>query len=211
MADPQQQPQEEQPLFSFGVVADAQYAELPDGDTEGRCQRFRAVPAKLAAALAALAARRPPLELVLHMGDIVNGNPAGQAQCDAEFDLVAGIFDQELVGGTRMSSSTAVVQAACLPAFLPACPPTCPSLRLLLQGELPAVHIIGNHCLSVPRAELLRRLRIPGTCYSSRRWAAPAPGSPGGGSGWAPVCLISRNCCCGRQLQHSTLPANALM
>jgi hypothetical protein len=100
MSDSQQQPQEEQPLFSFGVIADAQYADLPDGDTEGRCQRFREVPAKLAAALAALASHRPPLALVLHMGDIVNGNPAGQAQCDAEFDLVASIFDQELVSVT---------------------------------------------------------------------------------------------------------------
>lgn len=117
-----------QPLFSFGVVADAQYADLPDGSTEGRQQRYREVPGKLqgeerreerrqarafvapaftpcpgpsappaAAALAALRAHQPPLAFVLHLGDIVNGNPAGQAQCDAEFDLIAGIFDAELV------------------------------------------------------------------------------------------------------------------
>ena len=29
---------EEAPLFAFGVIADAQYADLPDGDTEDRQQ-----------------------------------------------------------------------------------------------------------------------------------------------------------------------------
>jgi hypothetical protein len=59
-----------------------------------------------------------------------------------------------------------------------------------MQGELPAVHIIGNHCLSVPRAELLRRLRIPGSCYYSRRWAGAGSGSrvlPGASKFWYSV------------------------
>jgi hypothetical protein len=37
-----------------------------------------------------------------------------------------------------------------------------------LGEEVPALHVIGNHCLSVPRATLLERLRIP-SCYYSRR------------------------------------------
>ncbi len=35
----------------------------------------------------------------MHLGDIINGNPAGQEQCDTEFDLVATIFKKELVCG----------------------------------------------------------------------------------------------------------------
>ena len=34
------------------------------------------------------------------------------------------------------------------------------------QGPLPAHHVVGNHCLSVPRVTLLARLRIPGSYYS---------------------------------------------
>lgn len=67
--------QEDRPLFSFGVIADAQYTDMPDGDTEGRCQRFGEVPGKLRAALAELRAQHAatPLSCVLHLGDIING------------------------------------------------------------------------------------------------------------------------------------------
>ena len=42
----------------------------------------------------------------------------------------------------------------------------------LPQGATPAYHVVGNHCLSVPRAALLSRLRLPASYY-----AAPlAPG-----------------------------------
>ncbi|EFN59457.1 hypothetical protein CHLNCDRAFT_138033 [Chlorella variabilis] len=134
---------EQRPLFSFGCIADAQYADLEDGDTEGRSQLYRQVPGKLRAALAELRAARPRVQLVLHLGDIVNGNAAGQAQCDREFDLVASIFDQEL------------------------------------GGDVPALHVVGNHCLSVPREVLVKRLGIPETCYYSRSL----------GSGWRLVVL----------------------
>lgn len=45
---------------------------------------------------------RPPAPIQPHPKahlrlQIVNGNPAGQAQCDQEFELVASIFDAELV------------------------------------------------------------------------------------------------------------------
>lgn len=131
------------PLFSFGLLADAQYADLPDGNTEGRRQAFREVPDKLRAALADLRSTQPPLAFVMHLGDIVNGNPAGQEQCDREFDLVATIFEQGL------------------------------------GGHLPAVHVVGNHCLSVERSALLQRLRIPPSCYFSRSL----------GSGWRLIVL----------------------
>lgn len=153
------------PLFSFGLLADAQYADLPDGDTEGRRQAYREVPHKLRAALADLCGHgcaspaaagggetsgrggsgsgQQRLQFVMHLGDIVNGNPGGQALSDAEFEVVASFFEEELM------------------------------------SELPAVHVIGNHCLSVPRSVLLQRLGIPPTCYYSRSL----------GSGWRLVVL----------------------
>lgn len=72
---------DQQRLFSFGLIADAQYADLPDGNCEGRVQRFREVPAKLRAALASLRAHQPPLQCVLHLGDIVNGRLEGGVVC----------------------------------------------------------------------------------------------------------------------------------
>lgn len=105
---------------------------------------------------------------------IVNGNPAGQAQCDQEFELVASIFDAELVRRRRtLLHLMRCVQGSCrhslqtvwLLRLLTQC--ACPGLQ---GSEVPAIHVIGNHCLSVPRAHLLQRLRIPDTCYYSRRW-----------------------------------------
>ncbi|GAB4817700.1 hypothetical protein N2152v2_004746 [Parachlorella kessleri] len=117
-------------LFSFGVIADAQYADLDIGDTEGRQQRFREVPGKLRSALAELKALQPPLSFVMHLGDIINGNIT-EHQSHAEFNLISGIFEAGL------------------------------------GPDLPAYHVLGNHCLSVPRQTVLRRLGIPQSCYYS--------------------------------------------
>lgn len=37
----------------------------------------------------------------------------------------------------------------------------------MLQGALPAHHVLGNHCLSVPRATVLKKLGIPECGYYS--------------------------------------------
>lgn len=50
--------------FHTPVAATAQDV----GDTEGRQQRYREVPAKLRSALAELKAHQPPLAFVTHMG-----------------------------------------------------------------------------------------------------------------------------------------------
>jgi hypothetical protein len=115
--------------LSIGLIADAQYADLvsacaataclppaaavdrppptarplltpqDDGGCEGRVQRFREVPKKLRDALAALRGAAPPPALVLHLGDIINGN-ATQAATNADFELVASIFETaEAAGG----------------------------------------------------------------------------------------------------------------
>jgi manganese-dependent ADP-ribose/CDP-alcohol diphosphatase len=115
-------------LFWIGVLADPQYADIPDGGVEGRRQAYREVPGKLAAALAAFASRGPlPAACILQLGDIINGSPANSA---AEFEQMAASFD----------------------------------LALIPTG-IPAVHVIGNHCLSVPRTTLVERLRLPGSYY----------------------------------------------
>jgi manganese-dependent ADP-ribose/CDP-alcohol diphosphatase len=124
-------PAPERPLFTLGVIADVQYADLDDGHTEGRVQRFRQAPYKLQAALNHLSTIQPSPSAVLHLGDIINGNHTPE-QSNQEFDLVATIFEEA-------------------------------------SGQLPAVHVVGNHCLSVPRPVLLQRLRIPAPGYHTLR------------------------------------------
>lgn len=124
-------PAPERPLFTLGVIADVQYADLDDGHTEGRVQRFRQAPSKLQAALNHLSTIQPSPSAVLHLGDIINGNHTPE-QSNQEFDVVATIFEEA-------------------------------------SGQLRAVHVVGNHCLSVPRPVLLQRLRIPAPGYHTLR------------------------------------------
>ncbi len=98
-----------------------------NGDCEGRCQRFREVPAKLAAALEALAARNPAS--VIHLGDIVNGGASPEAT-STEFALMASIFDDKL-----------------------------------RPASIPAIHVLGNHCLDAGRPEVQKGLGIPDPGY----------------------------------------------
>ncbi|CAI5460397.1 unnamed protein product [Closterium sp. Yama58-4] len=84
----------EQPLFSFGVVADIQYA---DKDTrtssDGRQQRYREAPGKLAAAVAAFNEAQPPLSAVVTLGDIVDGRDTEEATLE-DFRVVLGELDK---------------------------------------------------------------------------------------------------------------------
>lgn len=80
--------------------------DLDIGDTEGRQQRFREVPAKLRAALAALRAADPPLAGVLTLGDIINGGVSDH-ETHAEFQLITGIMEAGLVRGVLDSRTQA--------------------------------------------------------------------------------------------------------
>ncbi|KAI8465760.1 MAG: Metallo-dependent phosphatase-like protein [Monoraphidium minutum] len=134
------------PLFTFAVVADIQYADKDDGHFEGRTQRFRQVPAKLAAAADAMlaeharlraapapaaAAGAPPgggLAALLHLGDIIDGyggEPDGAACAERDLALVEAQLARVSAAG--------------------------PPLR----------HVLGNHCFGLPRAALLPRLGFP--------------------------------------------------
>lgn len=78
------------PLFSFGCIADVQYADKADTHVEGRTQRFREVPCKLAACLDDYRSQQPPLSCVLHLGDIIDGNstpPKTASDLTAMLDL----------------------------------------------------------------------------------------------------------------------------
>ena len=88
------------PLFSVGVVADAQFADMADTHVEGRTQRFREVPAKLEAAVAEFAglAGAGKLAAVLTLGDITNGNREDASKNPSDLETMAAILDR-LVGG----------------------------------------------------------------------------------------------------------------
>ena len=58
----------------FGLIADVQYSEMPNGNSEGRIQRYREAAYKLAAAVAAFREQSPAVEFVLSLGDLINGN-----------------------------------------------------------------------------------------------------------------------------------------
>jgi len=69
------------PLFRFGVIADCQYADIPDHEDWNR--RFRLSPGKLREAVADLNTR--DLEFVVNLGDSIDRNLAS-------FEVVAPIF-----------------------------------------------------------------------------------------------------------------------
>jgi hypothetical protein len=84
------------PTFSLGVIADIQYADMADSHVEGRTQRFRQVPAKLAAAVTDLGGRaeRGEIGAVLTLGDMINGNREDAALTPSDLETVAGLLDR---------------------------------------------------------------------------------------------------------------------
>src|SRR5690606_37635981 len=65
-AEPTQAQRPEKPMFTFGVMADVQYA---DQDTRGT-RHYRSSPAKLAEAVKAF--NRERVDFVLHLGDFID-------------------------------------------------------------------------------------------------------------------------------------------
>ncbi|KAL3701177.1 hypothetical protein R1sor_019199 [Riccia sorocarpa] len=114
-----------EPLFSFGVVADVQYADKDNNFMEGRVQRYREAPGKLERAVKAFNTKKEDLRFVLTLGDIIDGNVTAE-QTQADFNEVA--------------------------------------VRLA-QLEVKAYHLLGNHCLSLPREILTEKLNMPALYY----------------------------------------------
>ena len=68
-------------MLRFGLLADVQYSDMPNGNTEGRVQRFTEAPEKLREAVEDFCRQQPPLEFVLSLGDLINGNNEHPVMC----------------------------------------------------------------------------------------------------------------------------------
>eukprot|EP00210_Caulerpa_lentillifera_P004410 g4207.t1 len=104
------------PVFSFGVIADVQYADKNSRSSGSRPEStmyYRKGVAKLINAVNVWIEKKDELSFVLNLGDIIDGNE------------------------TEVNKS-----------------------------GLSIYHVIGNHCLRVPRDELLRSLGLKDSYYS---------------------------------------------
>eukprot|EP01094_Clydonella_sp_ATCC50884_P029179 TRINITY_DN9050_c2_g1_i1.p1 TRINITY_DN9050_c2_g1~~TRINITY_DN9050_c2_g1_i1.p1 ORF type:complete len:170 (-),score=43.33 TRINITY_DN9050_c2_g1_i1:204-713(-) len=137
--------------FSFGVLADVQYADKEDKESEAgvarphRRRRYRAALAKLQDTLQSFAAYKresagASLDMLIHMGDIVDGNGD---QSEAELLRVLDVIGRHCRGhGIGTISDTVGEQQ---------------------QGESKPphfLHVVGNHCLRVARPRLLSLLNF---------------------------------------------------
>ena len=61
-------------MLCFGLLADVQYSDMPDGNSEGRVQRYTEAPDKLFAAIKLFQEHAPRPAFVLWLGDLINGN-----------------------------------------------------------------------------------------------------------------------------------------
>jgi len=122
----------DQPLFSLGLIADIQYADMADSHVEGRTQRFRECPAKLKAALSAIRGEeKKKLAALLTLGDVINGNREDSSKNPSDLETVASLLDA---------------------AF----PPSGGG-----EGGVPVYHVLGNHCLDLPKSKVTERLGFP--------------------------------------------------
>jgi hypothetical protein len=108
----------EEPEFSFGLVADVQYA---DKETSGQ-RRYRESLGKLKEAMEGL--NREELLFTANLGDSIDGR------------------DGESLADLRKV------------------------IELFEHSRAPVRHVIGNHCLELPRSQLLGALGLSGSHYS---------------------------------------------
>ncbi|XP_068007746.1 manganese-dependent ADP-ribose/CDP-alcohol diphosphatase [Melanerpes formicivorus] len=82
------------PLFSFGVVADVQYADAEDGYDFSGCQRryYRQSLTLLRNAVEAWVAERPPLNFVLQLGDSIDGLNARRGESEGALARVLAVL-----------------------------------------------------------------------------------------------------------------------
>lgn len=82
------------PLFSFGVIADIQYADAEDGYDFGGFRRryYRQSLNLLRDAVEAWAAERPPLAFVLQLGDSIDGLNARSGEAEGALEQVLAVL-----------------------------------------------------------------------------------------------------------------------
>ncbi len=81
---------------------------------------------------------------MLHLGDIVNGGVTKEATQN-ELEEIASIFDKHLVRASFLLFLLLKKVPALISSFL---------------FQIPAVHLIGNHCLDAGRSQIMSRLNI---------------------------------------------------
>lgn len=74
--------------MKIGVLADCQYADIPDRHQEGRTQRFKEVPRKLEDALENMS----DCEYIIHLGDIIQSQDSEDATSE-ELRTICSIFE----------------------------------------------------------------------------------------------------------------------
>jgi len=84
------------PLFSFGVIADIQYADAEDGYDFGGCRRryYRQSLQLLRDAVEAWVAERPPLAFVLQLGDSIDGLNSRSGEAEGALERVLAALRQ---------------------------------------------------------------------------------------------------------------------
>lgn len=78
--------------MKIGVIADCQYADIPDLHQEGRTQRFRQVPQKLQDALDNMG----DCDFIIHLGDIIQSQEC-HIQTNQELKTICSIFESCLI------------------------------------------------------------------------------------------------------------------
>jgi len=81
------------PIFTAGLVGDPQYkSKAPDGNVEGRVQRYSEVPEKLKKAVADWASHGTPLAAVISVGDNIDGQDTLEGSQE-DLEAIARCFD----------------------------------------------------------------------------------------------------------------------
>ncbi|CAD7703221.1 unnamed protein product, partial [Ostreobium quekettii] len=83
------------PLFSFGLVADVQYADRENGMSKstGNVKQYRATPGLLGEAVGKWLQRADTLDFVLNLGDTIDGNETDEGALH-DLEVVAEVFDR---------------------------------------------------------------------------------------------------------------------
>ena len=160
--------------FAFGLVADAC---KENKHSEGRCQRYGEVPSKLSEAVKGWQRSQQSLAFVLSLGDLIDGMPTQVILLHAQDQnhspaLRASILTQNtkylLTGGNELGlqqdhADSEPVGKVLLDSYA-AISEHC--TEVLQMSSVDLYHVLGNHCLTVPRQKMLHDLHMPHSYYS---------------------------------------------
>lgn len=84
------------PRVAFGVVADIQFADAEDGHDFGGCRRryYRHSLRLLREAVRAWAGESPPIDFVLQLGDVIDGQNARRGESESALQQVLEVLGQ---------------------------------------------------------------------------------------------------------------------